>query len=175
MADWAQAADGVVERGWAHLAGAVPVDLVQPLLEARRPEWHPLPEEEGVVRQQGFGSYLPLAQAEETVQRFAEESAQCLTDALSARDIPAFNEVTWTQYPSGRGHITAHREPRAYGGVIAVVTLEGAALFEVWDTGAPVSMEGFDLIRVRDGRCTEHWGVQDNAGMLQQLGVIPPP
>jgi steroid delta-isomerase-like uncharacterized protein len=41
-------------------------------------------------------------------------------------------------------------------------------------TGARVSMEGFDLIRVQDGMCTEHWGVQDNAGLLQQLGGPPP-
>ncbi len=36
-------------------------------------------------------------------------------------------------------------------------------------TGKSVSMDGFDLIRVQDGLCTEHWGVQDNAGMMQQL------
>ncbi len=40
--------------------------------------------------------------------------------------------------------------------------------------GVQVSMEGFDLIRLRDSLCPEHWGVQDNAGLLQQLGAMPP-
>lgn len=41
-------------------------------------------------------------------------------------------------------------------------------------SGVQVTMDGCDLIRVRDGLCTEHWGVQDNAGLLQQLGGMPP-
>jgi predicted ester cyclase len=41
-------------------------------------------------------------------------------------------------------------------------------------TGARVSFECFDLIRVADGVCTEHWGVQDNAALMLQLGVGPP-
>jgi steroid delta-isomerase-like uncharacterized protein len=40
-------------------------------------------------------------------------------------------------------------------------------------SGAAVSVEGFDLIRVRDGLCVEHWGVQDNAALLEQLGAMP--
>lgn len=41
-------------------------------------------------------------------------------------------------------------------------------------TGARVSVDGFDLIRVEDGICTEHWGVWDNAALMEQLGVAPP-
>ena len=28
---------------------------------------------------------------------------------------------------------------------------------------------------IRDGKITEHWGIQDQLGMLQQLGFAPPP
>ena len=44
---------------------------------------------------------------------------------------PLFNEVTWSLYPEGTGHITAHRDPAGVGGVIAIVTLRGTAAFDV--------------------------------------------
>ena len=40
-------------------------------------------------------------------------------------------------------------------------------------TGKHVEVHGFDMVRVRDGQCTEHWGVFDMMAMMQQLGAIP--
>lgn len=40
-------------------------------------------------------------------------------------------------------------------------------------SGARVSVEGFDLIRVDNGICTEHWGVFDNGTLMEQLGAGP--
>jgi predicted ester cyclase len=40
-------------------------------------------------------------------------------------------------------------------------------------TGKRVEVEGFDLVRVRDGRATEHWGQMDAMALMQQLGAIP--
>lgn len=42
-------------------------------------------------------------------------------------------------------------------------------------TGKRVDVEGIDIVRMRDGRMAEHWGVFDAAGMMQQLGLIPAP
>jgi steroid delta-isomerase-like uncharacterized protein len=42
-------------------------------------------------------------------------------------------------------------------------------------TGRPVTLSGFDLLRVEGDRFAEVWGVADIAGMLQQLGVMPAP
>ena len=65
----------------------------------------------------------------------------------------------------------------AEGDLVAVYyTMEGTHqgdFMGIPATGARVSMEGFDLIRVRDGLCTEHWGVQDNAGLMQQVAGPP--
>ena len=47
--------------------------------------------------------------------------------------MPSFNEATWTRYPDQVGHITAHRDPPAYQGVIAVFTLIGTAVFRIWN------------------------------------------
>jgi len=42
-------------------------------------------------------------------------------------------------------------------------------------TGRPVTLSGFDLLRVEGDRFAEVWHVEDIAGMLQQLGVLPGP
>jgi steroid delta-isomerase-like uncharacterized protein len=40
-------------------------------------------------------------------------------------------------------------------------------------TGKRVEVEGFDLVRIRDGQATEHWGQMDAMALMQQLGAIP--
>ncbi|MGQ0670706.1 MAG: ester cyclase [Actinomycetota bacterium] len=42
-------------------------------------------------------------------------------------------------------------------------------------TGKRVEMGGIDIVRIVDGKATEHWGIFDAMGVMQQLGVIPPP
>jgi steroid delta-isomerase-like uncharacterized protein len=40
-------------------------------------------------------------------------------------------------------------------------------------TGKRVEVQLFDLVRVRDGQATEHWGLMDAMTMMQQLGAVP--
>jgi steroid delta-isomerase-like uncharacterized protein len=42
-------------------------------------------------------------------------------------------------------------------------------------TGKSISVEGYDLIHIVDGKATEHWGIIDNGTMMMQLGMMPPP
>ncbi len=42
-------------------------------------------------------------------------------------------------------------------------------------TGRPVQQAHMHFVRLRDGKAIEHWGVRDDAGMMRQLGVAPPP
>jgi steroid delta-isomerase-like uncharacterized protein len=42
-------------------------------------------------------------------------------------------------------------------------------------TSKQVTVSGIDIIRVRDGKCVEHWGQFDALGLLQQLGALPAP
>ena len=42
-------------------------------------------------------------------------------------------------------------------------------------TGRKMRTDVFDVIRVRDGKIVEHWGVPDRLGTLFQLGLAQPP
>ena len=40
-------------------------------------------------------------------------------------------------------------------------------------TGKKVSFTETHIVRIADGKAVEHWGNQDDMGMMQPLGVIP--
>lgn len=42
-------------------------------------------------------------------------------------------------------------------------------------TGRRVRVSQIDITRCADGRMVEHWGQFDALGLMQQLGVVPPP
>jgi predicted ester cyclase len=42
-------------------------------------------------------------------------------------------------------------------------------------TGKQVTCEVFDISRFAGDKVVEHWGVADNLGVMQQLGVVPAP
>ena len=42
-------------------------------------------------------------------------------------------------------------------------------------TGRSMRVDVFDVVRIRNGRIVEHWGVPDRLGVLFQLGLAQPP
>jgi predicted ester cyclase len=40
-------------------------------------------------------------------------------------------------------------------------------------TGKPVETDVIDIVRFKDGKVVEHWGVADQLGMMIQLGLVP--
>ena len=42
-------------------------------------------------------------------------------------------------------------------------------------TGRSITLRTMDIVSIRDGRATGHWGVTDQMALLMQLGVIPTP
>jgi steroid delta-isomerase-like uncharacterized protein len=42
-------------------------------------------------------------------------------------------------------------------------------------TGQPVAFDVIDMLRLRDGKITDHWNVVDQLALLRQIGAIPAP
>jgi predicted ester cyclase len=42
-------------------------------------------------------------------------------------------------------------------------------------TGRAVAFDVIDILRVQDGKITDHWNVVDQLGLMRQLGVLPAP
>lgn len=40
-------------------------------------------------------------------------------------------------------------------------------------TGKKIEVNGFDIVRFVNGKAVEHWGLNDDFKMMQQLGMIP--
>jgi steroid delta-isomerase-like uncharacterized protein len=54
-------------------------------------------------------------------------------------------------------------------------THSAAEFMGIPPTGKKVSVEVIDIIRIADGKFVEHWGLMDNAALMQQLGATPEP
>jgi steroid delta-isomerase-like uncharacterized protein len=42
-------------------------------------------------------------------------------------------------------------------------------------SGNVLTIEVIDILRLKDGRITDHWNLVDQHGLLQQLGLVPTP
>jgi len=60
--------------------------------------------------------------------------------------------------------------------VVASTTMTGTHLGELFGippTGKQVSMYGVHVLRIAGGKIAEHWGSNDDLGLMRQLGVVP--
>ena len=75
-------------------------------------------------------------------------------------------------------HMEIH-EVVAGGDLVAYrATLSGThrgELLGMAPTGRPFTVQHMHMLRMRDGRSSEHWATRDDLGMLQQLGIITAP
>ena len=60
--------------------------------------------------------------------------------------------------------------------VVTRKTLRGTHqgnLLGIPPSGKTVDIEVIDILRVRDGRITDHWNLVDQLGLMRQLGALP--
>jgi hypothetical protein len=124
---WPDVADALATTGWARLPGALDAEACAHLARAAPDSW--VPETlETQVRLHHVVSGAQFEEAGTDVQALGS----LLSDQLGA---PAFTDVTWCRDDDGVLFITPHRDPPGAGGVIAIVTLHGEAVFRVWGRG----------------------------------------
>jgi predicted ester cyclase len=63
---------------------------------------------------------------------------------------------------------------KVWGRMTARGTQEGQ-LGPMPPTGRRIEITVIDIMRFKDGRLVEHWGVPDRFAMMEQLGMKPPP
>jgi predicted ester cyclase len=51
----------------------------------------------------------------------------------------------------------------------------GGSFIGIPASGRPLDLTVIDILKVRDGKLTEHWVVVDRMDLLTQLGVVPAP
>ena len=73
-------------------------------------------------------------------------------------------------------HVTVEDQVAEGDKVVTRKTFHGTHtgdFFGVPATGRIVSFQVIDMLRLQDGRVTDHWNVVDQMGLMHQLGVIP--
>jgi predicted ester cyclase len=63
---------------------------------------------------------------------------------------------------------------KVWGRMTARGTQKGA-LGPIPPTGKRIEITVIDIMRFKEGKLVEHWGVPDRFAMMQQLGMKPPP
>jgi len=73
-------------------------------------------------------------------------------------------------------HVTIHDQIAEADRVVTRKTLSGTHqgdLFGIPPTGKALQIAVIDILRLKDGRITDHWNLVDQQGLLQQLGLVP--
>lgn len=171
--DWEEIGDQVATRGWARLVRAVPADALAALNDAAPAAWSVLAQTEGSagVRQGGLSTHCAVDDAPLVVRSLARAITSGLDGARgpSAPMLPGFNHAQWGRASNGEKFITAHRDPDTAGGVIAVLTIRGRAVFRVWDLDGPLAQAE------RNPERATMWETEDGDLVVLRGGGWPSP
>ena len=171
--DWISVADQLTSRGWARLMGAVAPDAGVALERAAPGPWCSLPETEGGagVRQGGVTCHSSVDEAADVVRSLANAICAGIDGAGLPRvaQLPLFNHAEWCRGDGSQKFITPHRDPDRAGGVIAVLTIRGRAIFRVWDLDGPLA-----AARAHPELAVD-WETQDGDLVLMRGGGWPLP
>lgn len=75
-------------------------------------------------------------------------------------------------------HVVIHDQVAEGDSVVTRKTFHGTHqgdLMGIPPSGCPIAFDVIDILRLRDGKITDHWNVVDQLGLMRQIGVIPAP
>jgi len=135
---WRSVVDRLVSSGWARLREVIDPASLEALEAAAPTRWTSLPDTEGEagVRQAGISAHRALDESPDVVRLLADSIHHGIARVSSA-PLPGFNHAQWCRAERGQKFITPHRDPNTAGGVIAVLTIRGRAVFRIWELEGP--------------------------------------
>jgi hypothetical protein len=171
--DWQAVVASLEGPGWVRLQSVVPARVCAQLVEAAPSSWSVVDPDEGggVVRQGGLSGHAEVTGAAPIVRSFAQSIVLAINRTRSAEllELPAFNHANWGRSIDGVGFITAHRDPPAAGGMIAITTLAGRARFRVWDDDGVSELPSVE----HDPVAAHEWDTDDGDLVLLRGGGWP--
>ena len=75
-------------------------------------------------------------------------------------------------------HVVIHNQVAEGDRVVTRKTFHGTHqgdLMGIPATGRSVAFDVIDILRVQNGKITDHWNVVDQLGLMHQIGAIPAP
>jgi steroid delta-isomerase-like uncharacterized protein len=75
-------------------------------------------------------------------------------------------------------HVVIHEQVAEGDRVVTRKTFHGTHqgdLMGIPPSGRPVAFDVIDILRVSDGKITDHWNLVDQLGLMRQIGAIPTP
>ena len=75
-------------------------------------------------------------------------------------------------------HVVIHDQVAEGDQVVTRKTFHGTHLGDlmgITPTGRPVAFDVIDILRVHDGKITDHWNVVDQLGLMHQIGALAQP
>jgi predicted ester cyclase len=75
-------------------------------------------------------------------------------------------------------HVVIHDQVAEGDRVVTRKTFHGTHqgdLIGIPATGRSVAFDVIDILRVQNGKITDHWNVVDQLGLMHQIGAIPAP
>jgi hypothetical protein len=170
---WEAVVPQLVSRGWVLLKDVAETHFLQASEHSAPGPWTSVPSTEGSagVRQAGLACHSAVNDAAEPVGALAAAICRGI-DSAGVPDLaplPAFNHANWCRAKGGQNFITPHRDPVTAGGVIAVLTIRGRAMFRVWD------FDGSLADAQRHSELATEWETDDGDLVLMQGGGWPFP
>jgi steroid delta-isomerase-like uncharacterized protein len=75
-------------------------------------------------------------------------------------------------------HVVIHDQVAEGDEVVTRKTFHGTHqgdLMGIPPSGRPIAFDVIDILRLKDGKITDHWNVVDQLSLMRQIGAIPAP
>jgi predicted ester cyclase len=129
-------------------------------------------ENKALVR--GLVEELQVKHDLSAIDRYCSPSFVDHDDESDREGAKAFFAMFFSAFPDLRAEI--HDQVAEGDKVVTRKTFHATHIGEFFGISAsnrPIDVQVIDILRIGDGKVTEHWSAMDMMGLMQQIGAIP--